>query len=486
MRLNKWIKIQLAIFAAVATVAGAVMIFGYIKVPTMLGVGRYTVTIQLPQAGGLYETANVTYRGTKVGRVTAVRLTPNGVDAVLSLRSDVAIPTDLEAEVHSTSAIGEQYVALVPRGAAAPLKNGDVIGIDNTSVPPDIGGLLDAANRGLLAIPKDNLKTVIDESYTAVGGLGPDISRVVDGSTQLAIDARESLDPLINLIDHSKPLLDSQAHSADSIDTWAAKMAALTAQVKSEDGAVRGLIRHGSNAADEARQLVDRLQPSVPVLMSNLAGIGHLALTYHPGIEQLLVLVPMGVQAMQAGTVANRDTKHPGEVLSFNLNINLPPPCTTGYLPAQQQRTPSLTDTPDRPADALYCRIPQDSWNAVRGARNLPCMTKPGKRAPTAKMCNSDKEYEPLNDGFNWKGDPNATLSGQDIPQAPPGPAPAANPAPNAPPVLPEPESPIATATYDPGTGTYLGPDGRVYKQSDLAPNSGKKTWQSMLTPPSG
>ncbi len=76
--------------------------------------------------------------------------------------------------MHSQSAVGEQYVALLPRnGNAPPLKDGDVIPRDRTSVPPDINTLLDATNRGLQAIPQDNLKTAIDEAYTAVGGLGP-------------------------------------------------------------------------------------------------------------------------------------------------------------------------------------------------------------------------------------------------------------------------------------------------------------------------
>ncbi len=138
-----------------------------------------------------------------------------------------------------------------------------------------------------------------------------------------------------------------------------------------------------------------------------------------------------------------------------------------------------MVDTPDRPVDDLYCRIPQDSWNAVRGARNLPCLNRPGKRAPTAKMCSSDEEYVPLNDGFNWKGDPNATLSGQGIPQAPPGPL-------SEPATAGAQSPPIATAYYDPATGAYVGPDGRTYTQSDLAPHTGEKTWQSMLTPPAG
>jgi phospholipid/cholesterol/gamma-HCH transport system substrate-binding protein len=91
-------------------------------------------------------------------------------------------------------------------------------------------------------------------------------------------------------------------------------------------------------------------------------------------------------------------------------------------------------------------------------------------------MCESDEQYAPLNDGTNWKGDPNATLSGQDIPQLPPGP-PSAPPAAVAPP-------PLAVAEYDPATGTYVGPDGKVYTQANLAQNPEGQTWQSMLIPP--
>ena len=70
----------------------------------LFGVGRYTVTMELPKSGGLYESGNVTYRGTEVGRVESVRLTDTGVEAVLSLTSGIDIPSDLKAEVHSQSA----------------------------------------------------------------------------------------------------------------------------------------------------------------------------------------------------------------------------------------------------------------------------------------------------------------------------------------------------------------------------------------------
>jgi phospholipid/cholesterol/gamma-HCH transport system substrate-binding protein len=230
------------------------------------------------------------------------------------------------------------------------------------------------------------------------------------------------------------------------------------------------------------RQLFDRLQPTLPIVLANLVSVADVAVVYQPNLEQILVLFPAGVQMMQGAGLANRDTKqaYRGLYLSFNLNLNIPPPCTTGYLPAQQVRPPSQVDYPDRPAGQIYCRVPQDSMFNVRGARNLPCETRPGKRAPTVKLCESDEQYVPLNDGYNWKGDPNATYTGQDIPQLPPGAPPAAGAAPAGPPPVA-----IPAAGYDPATGSYVGPDGHLYTQSDLAQTAPKeKTWQSMLIPP--
>lgn len=487
MNLSRTIKIQLVIFTVVALSTITIVGLAYMRLPAKLfGVGRYTVKVELARSGNLYETANVTYRGTEVGRVTAVRLTDTGVEADLSLKSDVPIPSDLDAQVHSATAIGEQYVALLPRnGNSAPLKNGDVIARDRTSVPPGINTLLDAANRGVEAIPNDNLKTVIDESYTAFGGLGPEFARVVQGATALGIDADKNRDALIKLIEDSKPVLDTQTDTADSIHAWAAHLATITDQLRNQDTAVAGVLEKGPGATDEARQLFDRLKPTLPVVLANLVSLGQVAVVYQPAIEQLLVLLPQGVAAMAQTIVPNMTTKqdYRGAFLDFNLNFNVPPPCLTGFLPAQQRRSPTFEDAPARAPGDVYCRTPQDSmWN-VRGARNYPCLTRPGKRAPTVKLCESDEQYVPLNDGLNWKGDPNATLSGQPIPQLPPGTPPAQAAAPALPSAPPPP--PIAAAEYNPATGSYVGPDGQTYTQSNLANSAPEdKSWQQMLIPP--
>ncbi|OHU92894.1 MCE family protein [Mycobacterium talmoniae] len=473
LRLSRTVWIQLAILAAVTVTACGVMAFGFVKVPALLGVGRYTVTVELPGSGDLYPTSVVTYRGTEIGKVSSIDVTRNGVRAVLTLDSSIKVPADVSAAVHSRSAVGEQFLELTPNGGAGPdLRDGAVVPVDRVRLPADIGSLLDATNRALQAIPPDNLRTVVDEASKAVGGLGPELSRIVDGSTSLAIDAGNTVDPLTQLIDHSPPVLNSQVQTADSIRTWAQRMAAITGQVQAQNTAFADLLTIGAPALEETRALLDRVAPALPLLLANLVSLGDIAVTYRNDIEQLLVLFPQGTAVMSAIALPDADLKTPyrGIYLDFNLNLNYPPPCNTGFLPVQQQRTPSEVDYPERPAGEVYCRVPQDSDLNVRGSRNIPCENNPAKRAPTVELCESDEPYVPLNDGYNWKGDPNATLSGQGVPQYPPGTDPR--------------QPPVAVVPYDPATGGYIGPDGNRYTQGDVAQGRRGETWQSMLIPP--
>lgn len=491
LRLNRKTWIQLAVLSVVTVVSCGAMAFNYMKLPeTLFGIGEYQVTVDLPQSGGLYENSVVTYRGTDVGQVKSVNVTAGGVRAVLAMRSGVEVPADVQASVHSRSAIGEQFIELTPQTArdgrpARLLRAGDVIPAGQVDVPVDIGRLLDMTNRALQAIPRNNLRTVTDEANRAVGGLGPELSRIVDGSTALAIAGGRTIDPLATLIDQAPPVLNSQVQTSDAIATWAQRTAAIMAQFQAQDAALRDLLTQGSSGVEEGRAMLERVGPAVPVLFANLVSLGDIAYVYRHDIEQILVLLPQGIAVMAGSLVPNAGTKqdYTGFYLDFNLNMNLPPPCTTGFLPPTQRRSPASVDAPDRPAAELYCRLPQDSELNVRGARNIPCETKPWKRAPTVEMCESDEEYVPLNDGYNWKGDPNATTSGQGVPQYPPGQDPRLPP-PRGTAPAPPPPPPVAVATYDPSTGEYIGPDGHRYTEADLA-HPRAKNWQSLLVPSS-
>ena len=68
------------------------MIFGYMRLPALFGIGRYTGDRGAAASGRAVPAGNVTYRGTEVGTVKSVNLTDTGVAAVLSLTSTSRSP----------------------------------------------------------------------------------------------------------------------------------------------------------------------------------------------------------------------------------------------------------------------------------------------------------------------------------------------------------------------------------------------------------
>ena len=526
--LTRFVRTQLIIFTVASIVGVLAMVLVYMQAPTLLGIGRMTVKMELPRTGGLYRFSNVTYRGVQIGKVTDVHATRAGAEATLSLATSPNIPADLQANVLSVSAVGEQYVDLQPKPDSGPyLRDGSVIAAKNTGVPQAVGPMLDRVSALLDTIPKEKLGKLLDESCKGLNGSGDDLAALFESTSTLAGDFNAVGDQTRTLLDDSKPLLDAGAVSGDALRSWARGLAGVTGQLAANDPQIRGLLQNGPGALDEATQLLRQVKPTLPVLLANLTTVGQIGITYHPSLEQLLVLLPPFIASLQTvGLPRNNPTGFTQG--DFTLTLNDPPACTVGFLPPSSWRSPADLSDIDTP-DGLYCKLPQDSPVAVRGARNYPCMGQPGKRAPTVEICESDKNFEPLAMRQHVIGpypfDPN--LLAQGIPPddrvtfqenifgplegtpLPPGPAPAqgapapaeagapapavpaAPPMPGAPPgpaVAPSAFSPgntggpsVAIATYDPKTGQYATPGGGVYRQTNLVQPSGERSWEDLL-----
>lgn len=448
MMLSRFVRIQLIIFSILTVVGLVVMSVVYVQLPAMFGIGRYQVTTQLAATGGLYPHANVTYRGTNVGEVEDVRLTPAGVDAILSIDSDYKIPADTHASVKSVSAIGEQYVDLIPTGADSgpDLADGDVIPEDRTTLPQDVGPLLDQADRLLAGIADTRLETVIDEAFDAFNGSGPDLGRFIDSAQLFLQQASADAEPTKQLIDQLGPLLDTQTASADAIRSWTRDLVTVTDQLRAKDPQLRSIIERAPGATTEAQQLFEDLRPTLPLLLANMVSVGQVTTIYHKGLEQILVVYPALVAALKTAIRGDAAAVKEGAIVDFMLETNDPPPCVTGFLPGSEWRDGSQVDVIPTP-DNLFCKVPQNAVEDVRGARNTPCMEFPGKRAPSPEVCRSPEGYVPLgtNPAF---GDPQPVPGGQ-LPTARTAPAGY------------EPGS--AARQYDAATGIFVGPDGRTY-----------------------
>jgi len=522
--LTRFIKFQLVLFTILTIIAVVVLGWYYLRVPSLVGVGTYDLNAKLPRSGGLYGTANVTYRGTQIGKVTEVHPTEDGAEATLRIESRYKIPIDAVPNVHSVSAIGEQYLDLVSTGNPGQYyKNGQTI-TELGTVPSEVGPALDSANNGLAVLPKEKIDSLLTETSNAVGGLGPALQRLVDSTTNIAEGFKDNLPQVNDIIAHSPPIIDSQVNSGDNIEQWARNLNVIAAQSAQQDAALRSGLQAAAPTLDQTNELFSGVRDALPQTLANLSVVIDMLKRYHKGLEQTLVILPQGAAVAQAGTLFDNLGQLP-----LALSINQPPPCLTGFLPASEWRSPA--DLSPRPLPSgTYCKIPKDyQGNVVRGARNYPCVDVPGKRAATPAECRSNEPYVPL--GTNpWYGDPNQILScpapgarcdqgvnpGRGVIPAPtvnnginPLPAdqlppPARSSAPTSDPLsppgqgsvqcsgqqpnpctyTPAPGPPGSTAVYSPTSGEVVGPDGVRYNVSNSS-NPGDDGWKEMLAPAS-
>ena len=117
------------------------------------------MTLELPAAGGLYRFTNVTYRGVQIGKVTdgEADRERRGSDAVARhVAEDSRGPR--RPRCCSVSAIGEQYVDLRPRTDSGPyLQDGSRITVANTTIPQQVGPMLDQVSTLVDSIPGDRI-----------------------------------------------------------------------------------------------------------------------------------------------------------------------------------------------------------------------------------------------------------------------------------------------------------------------------------------
>lgn len=388
------VRKQLVAFG-IATVVGAVALaVSFLRVPEQLGIGGHTVSVEFAQGAGLYAGAEVTYLGHPVGKVERMDLDGDRLVAELSLVDDVDIPASVGAEIHSRSAVGEQYVALVPArsegadaddtddGGGAALSDGDRIPVDRTSYPVEIGPVLDNVQALVSSLDEQNLSTLVDESGRALEGRAGDLQEILDGGSALIAEADASFRPTADLLREVGPVLSTVNGEADGIARLTANLDQVTAELRAGDGDLRTLLASGPGFSRQTLAFLDDLATSLPTLLARTNPVFRVLSDYNGYLEQALSDYPLAVATVQSVTLPALGSH---EIRLTLANADKPPVCVRGFLPAKQWTSPF--DTTPRRTPLVYCTEAKSDPRGVRGARNIPCPNDPARLEAEASRC---------------------------------------------------------------------------------------------------
>jgi phospholipid/cholesterol/gamma-HCH transport system substrate-binding protein len=365
------VKIQLAVFAVIAFV-GVVYVGGrYAGLGTLLpGYDPgYIVKADFADSGGIFEGAEVTYRGVPVGKVEDLELREDGIRVNLRIKPGTRVPTPTKAFVNNRSAVGEQYVDLQPTvEGPTMLKQGDVIPQRMTGIPIQPTQLVVNLDRFVRSIDTADVTVVLEELGKAFEGSGDDLQRLVDAGDLLTKAATDNLPQTLKLIRDSEPVLNTQRDTAEEFRSYNASLAQLSKQLRASDPDFRALFKSGTDSARATTSLLEANRTNLPILLQNLVFFAQVQKVRIPALRQILVTYPNVVAGGYTVTPGD-GTAHFGFVNSFDA-----PPCPStdpGYAPTVQRDPRDITAKTPRYSANCSRKSPTNP-STVRGARNAP------------------------------------------------------------------------------------------------------------------
>jgi phospholipid/cholesterol/gamma-HCH transport system substrate-binding protein len=290
---------------------------------------KYSIFVTFADSGGVFSGQEVTYRGVTVGRVGALKVVRDGVRIQLVVESTYnRIPKDgTIARVMFKSAVGEQFIDLLPVKRTAPyFRGGDDIAIADTELPVQQEELLRLLDRVLSGVPPEAIGNLVDVLGEGLGGRGEQLHA-----------ALAALDPLTETLANRTTELNRLAVSGDRLgaafDATAQDFIIGTKGLGRSVGALgRGsegladLLVQGAEYIPDLGELIAARKTQIDALLHNLAEVTRISYENLKSVEDTLDFLPFlldtVVQAYDAETNRFRFTNLLAEARN--------PPCSYG------------------------------------------------------------------------------------------------------------------------------------------------------------
>ncbi|MGH2794794.1 MAG: MCE family protein, partial [Actinomycetota bacterium] len=338
MRLTRRVVINTIAFGVLSLLLIVVMSFQVL--PTVFG-SSYPIYGIFTAAGGVATNQEVTYRGVQVGRVGDMTLTDDGVRIELIIESGYRIPREgTRARVLFKSAVGEQFVDLLPESNGAPFfRAGDTIPADRTSIPIQIEDLLRQLQDVLVSVDPDALGTLIHELGTGLTGHGDELKNIILALDTLGKIGADRRAQLAGLIGDGADIQESfNSTREDFVRAQEAARVVLETLVARKDDVERTL--KATAALDtEIIALLDNRRQELNQILADLGEVVRISHAHRGDLDKTLTYLG----PFLADAVAAYDAPY----FVFNLLANTDSP-SCSYDPSSRPQR-AVTDPPEEP-----------------------------------------------------------------------------------------------------------------------------------------
>ena len=259
------------------------------------------VGVTLPRSGGLYKGSEVTYRGVRVGRVTELNLTDDGVHAMVRLDSTARVPTDARPKVRSLSPVGEQYIDFQPASSSGPfLTSGDTVRGSAEDLPTALATAAINLDELIKQIDPPTVRLVLTETAKGLEGTEEDLQRLLVQSLELLEDFNARWPQTERLINNGDRLLQLGADLIPDFNSITEDAETFAAWLRDIDPVLVDMLEDGPGQIEELRRLVRDADEVLGTYLDPYITLADINAAREPHLRALLENYPRGFRALSS------------------------------------------------------------------------------------------------------------------------------------------------------------------------------------------
>lgn len=260
--------------------------------------GRYSVDAIFTDAGGVFTNQEVTYRGTTVGQVGEMEVVEEGVKLELVIEDDFQIPAeDVGARVMFKSAVGEQFVDILPESNGEPyLEDGDTIPVSNTSIPVSTQALLSTTQSVLEGVPPEALSGALDSLAEGIGGEGNDIALLLESLADLSDLFAARAPEMVGILKNGTQVGDAFLRSKEDFASGIRDLIEVADILADNRPSIERLLNGSNILSDELVQLIRENRGVLNQVLIELADINEFQAAKGKDIARLVEQLPRALE----------------------------------------------------------------------------------------------------------------------------------------------------------------------------------------------
>ena len=323
--------------------------------------GTYEITVDFPESGGLQGTSKVMLRGSQIGEVRDIQVTPDAVQVRLRLDDDVKINKESKVSALGLSAAGEQYVNFTPATNAGPyLEDGDSIAMgDQTHVTVAFSSMLQSTLDVISQIDAPKLTSTLQELEVALNDKGPNqLKSIFHSGGVIFADLARALPQTTKLIDNLGTIFKTTANVQPDFERLATGANELITALSNADGELRELLGKGPAQFTSLAGSLSTITDPVSDIMKQFLDIGRQGALRAPTLANLFPTI-------RDGSIQAQKMFHDGAWWAL-ASLYPRPACNYSLAPVRPTKILEMTVPTN-----LYCET-KDPTMQTRGSVNAP------------------------------------------------------------------------------------------------------------------